>query len=300
MSDEERGQRIPDAITDAVAQQEWLDPIGDVVQPLVHDALQAAGLHVRNFLHGTTLGHPLHPVLTDIPIGAWTVALALDIADATGADAARAGADVAVAIGLAGAAASAVVGLADWSQTDGKPKRVGVAHAVTNVAATLLYTTSMVMRSTGSRQAARMTALAGYATVMAGAFLGGHLVYGQQIGVNHENPNDEGKPKNWTKALADEELKRKPQKGDADGVSVVLVRDEGEICALSEVCPHLGGPLAEGKVEDGTIRCPWHGSRFDLRSGAAVEGPTAYPARCFDVRVREGNIEVRAQREEGD
>jgi len=68
------------------------------------------------------------------------------------------------------------------------------------------------------------------------------------------------------------------------------------LCALTEVCPHAGGPLSEGTIVDDTIRCPWHGSRFDLATGVAVEGPTAFPARCFDVRAGDGGIEVRVKR----
>jgi nitrite reductase/ring-hydroxylating ferredoxin subunit/uncharacterized membrane protein len=292
MSD--RDQRIPDTITEAVEAQSWLDPIAESVQPIVQSALDAVGLHTRNLLHGTVLGHPLHPAITDIPLGAWTVALALDLADAAGMEETRGSADAAVAIGLAGAAASAVAGLADWAHTTDKARRVGTAHAITNITATLLYTTSMVLRGTRSRQAARITALAGYGLAMAGAFLGGHLVFGQQVGVNHDVV-EEQKPKEWTRVGLDD-VQAKPKRVEADGVPIMVVRHEGELCALTETCPHFGGPLSEGKIVDGTIRCPWHGSRFDLANGVAVEGPTAFPARCFDVRVGESGIEVRAKR----
>lgn len=290
-----RERRIPDTITEAVANASWLDPIAEAVQPLVLSALDAAGLHFRNFIHGTVFGHPLHPILTDIPIGAWTVALALDVADAAGADAARGGADAAVAIGVAGAAASAVAGLADWAHTVDKPRRVGVAHAVSNITATLLYTTSMVLRANDSRQAARVTALAGFGAAMLGGFLGGHLVFGQQVGVNHYGSADEKKPEQWTRVSGGAELGDAPKRVEAEGVPIVLLRRKGHVCALTEVCPHAGGPLSEGTIVDDTIRCPWHGSRFDLESGAAVEGPTAFPAVAYDVREGAQGIEVRAK-----
>ncbi len=291
----EHRQRINTTLADLVSAQTWLDPIADVLQRGVRAALAPAGVHARNALHGTWLGHPLHPALTDIPIGAWTIALALDVADAVGVRAARPGADIAVAIGLGGAVASAVAGAADWSQTDGEARRMGVAHAGTNIVATLLYAASMAMRRNGSRRSGRLTAAAGFGMVMAAGFLGGHLVFGHQVGVDHTATTDAGKPKDFVAVLPETELTKAPKRVVAEGVAVVLVRDGGEIRALTETCPHMGGPLAEGTLEDGTIRCPWHGSRFDLGTGAAVEGPTAFSARCYEARVRDGNIEVRAR-----
>ena len=297
--DDVHRRRVSDTISDLVTAQMWLDPVADTLQPLVHRGLDAAGVHGRNALHGTWLGHPLHPALTDVPIGAWTLALVLDLADAAGAEGARAGADAAVAVGLAGAVAAAVTGAADWSQTNGEARRVGVAHAATNVAATLLYAASMVMRRGGSRRGARLTAAAGYGAAMAGAFLGGHLVFAHQIGVDHTATPDAGKPRDFVPVLAERELAHEPKRVEAEGVAIMLVRSGGEIRALANTCPHMGGPLAEGRIENGTIRCPWHGSRFDLRTGAAVEGPTAFPAPCFEVRVRDGRIEVRARQHGG-
>jgi len=75
----------------------------------------------------------------------------------------------------------------------------------------------------------------------------------------------------------------------------VLVKRGDTIHALRETCTHLGGPLSEGKIEGDGIRCPWHGSRFCLSDGKVLDGPAVFPERVFDVRVREGRIEVRAR-----
>lgn len=94
-----------------------------------------------------------------------------------------------------------------------------------------------------------------------------------------------------------EDLKAgKSTKCVVDGVSILLVKHADQIHALTETCPHLGGPLSEGKIVNGAIECPWHGSRLALDNGHVVNGPTAFPARCFDVRVRRSYIEVRAAR----
>src|SRR5439155_18279017 len=81
---------------------------------------------VRNFLHGTWLGHPLHPVITDVPLGAWTTAAVFELYEfASGDKKFYRGADMPVGIGLIGAAGAAVAGLNDWQFTNDKPKRVG-------------------------------------------------------------------------------------------------------------------------------------------------------------------------------
>ena len=115
------------------------------------------------------------------------------------------------------------------------------------------------------------------------------------IGVNHALARLP--PAEFTPVLADAELRegeaRRVQAGDA---RVLLVREGGEVRALAETCAHLGGPLAEGTIEDGSVVCPWHGSRFELATGRVLDGPATMPQPCFAVRVREGQIEVRGQR----
>ncbi|MEO6683395.1 MAG: hypothetical protein ABIN48_11300, partial [Ginsengibacter sp.] len=73
---------------DFINEQEWLDKAADKIQPAVLNAYAAGGetgRKIKNFLHGTWLGHPLHPLMTDIPIGAWTAAAVLDTCELTGA-----------------------------------------------------------------------------------------------------------------------------------------------------------------------------------------------------------------------
>jgi len=95
--------------------------------------------------------------------------------------------------------------------------------------------------------------------------------------------------------LPDAELpENKLTRVEANGVKILLVRQNGEIRALGELCSHLGGPLADGKLEDGCVICPWHYSKFVLSSGEVVNGPATFPQPCFETRVRDGQIEVRA------
>ena len=288
---------VTEALIKTVERQEVLDQLSDKIQPLVSNAFESAGpagREVKNFLHGTWLGHPLHPALTDVPLGAWTAALTLDAMESiSGRKELGAGADAAIAVGLVGAAGAAVTGLTDWSETNGRARKVGLLHGLLNVGATALYATSLVLRRKDMRGAGRGFAMLGYAVSSTAAYLGGHLVFSEQIGVNHAAAQE--MPKEFVPVLADAELREGEMKRvDAGGVPVLLVRREGEVCALANTCSPLGGPLAEGKLEGDVVQCPWHGSRFNVRDGSVVDGPATFPQPCFEARVREGQIEVRS------
>jgi len=284
-----------EGLINAIARQPGLEELADVLQKAVRGALPR---EVKNALHGIWLGHPLHPALVDVPLGAWTVALVLDALEGlSGRSELREGADAAVAVGLIGAVGSAITGLADWSETDDRAKKVGAVHGLLNVAAAAMYATSYVLRKQkSSRQTAVSLSMLGYAVGMSSAYLGGHLVFGEQVGVDHTATADQKKPEKYTAVLAVDDLaEEKPTRVEADGVAVVLVKRGRQIYALTATCPHLGGPLDEGKIVGDAIQCPWHNSELALEDGHVVNGPTAFPARCFDVRVRKGQIEVRAR-----
>ena len=278
-----------------LAGQKWLDPIADVVQPAVQgafDGLGPAKRPVKNVLNGTWLGHPLHPVLTDIPIGAWTVTVLLDAMDDGGrGDGLRRASDASLVLGLLGAAGAAVTGLTDWSDTDARPRRTGMAHALLNVGATLLFTASLVCRRSGSRSSGKALALAGIATASAAAYIGGELVSHEQIGVDHSSAKEY--PEKFTAVLADNDLAEgKMKRVEFKGTPILLVRLRGDIYALAETCAHLGGPLSEGKLDGDCVVCPWHGSTFELATGDVVVGPSAFPQPRLKTRVRAGQIEV--------
>lgn len=175
-------------VIDTIGNQEWLDPISDSVQQAIEDAFDAGGAvghQIEDVLHGTKLiGHPLHPILTDIPVGAWTVAALLDGIEATtGNDEYAAGADAAVMLGFAGAIGAVLTGFTDWKGTRGSSRNVGIVHGILNSVATLLYGGSILARRRGARGTGRNLAFIGYIISMSAAALGGDLVYRQGIGV---------------------------------------------------------------------------------------------------------------------
>jgi nitrite reductase/ring-hydroxylating ferredoxin subunit/uncharacterized membrane protein len=288
---------VADTALDLIAREDSLDPIAKPLSAAVHAAYDAAGdagRRLKNAAHGTWLGHPVHSALTDVPLGAWMTAAVLDAAeDTTGDPGYGRAADLAIGLGLAGAAGAAVTGLTDWSETDGEAKRLGLTHGLVNITATTLYATALVLRRRGNRAAGRGFSLAGLLTVCAGAYLGGALVYGKRIGVTHA---DEPDAADFTPALRSDELpegaKRKVTVGGAD---VLLVRQHGKVCALAEHCSHLGGPLSEGTLKDGSIVCPWHASEFALADGRVINGPATHPQPRFETREEQGQIQIRAR-----
>jgi nitrite reductase/ring-hydroxylating ferredoxin subunit/uncharacterized membrane protein len=289
---------MPSSILHRLAERQgWLDPAGEQLQSWVHqafDALGGAGRPLQNLLHGVWLGHPLHPALTDVPIGAWTTALALDgaalVIDRGGLED---GADVAIGVGLLGAVGAAVTGATDWSATSGDRRRFGLAHGLLNVAATGFYAASLVLRRRGRRGAGLGLSLVGYAIAAGAAQLGGDLVYRHRLGVDNSDqpPGNPG----YTRVLDSGELEEGTlRRVELDGVPVVLARVDGEVQGILATCSHLRGPLDEGTLEGGAVTCPWHGSRFCLADGSVIDGPATAPQPVVEVRERAGGIEIKA------
>lgn len=283
-----------DGLLGKIDQQEWLKPAEEGLQKLIHKAFRfRGGRQVENFLHGTWIGHPLHVILTDVPIGAWTTAILFDALDSMSTRRHyRVAADTAVAIGLAGAVGAAAAGLTDWQDIDPPARRIGLVHGLLNVASVALFGSSLVARRRGRRTRGRGLAGVGYAVSVAAARLGGNLVYGQKIGVDHTA--SEKLPEEFTPVLSESDLEEgKPVRAEHNGTPILLVRRDSQIHALAETCSHLGGPLSDGKLDGYVIQCPWHGSRFSIRDGHVVDGPAVHPQPCLEARIQNGQVEVR-------
>ena len=247
----------------------------------------------KDVLSGTWLGHPLHPLLTDIPIGCFTSAGVLDLVPSSRTNGA---ADLLVGLGLLSALPTAAAGAADWSDTHGSDQRVGGFHALSNLTGLALYAASFSARLRGRRGRAILLGFAGMTTMTVAGFLGGYLSFSRGLGVNHAL-NDEG-PEDWTPVLDDAELTEgKPVRVQASGAPVLLYRSNGKLQAVGARCSHAGGPLEEGEVDDAacTVECPWHHSVFRLDDGSVVHGPASSPQQPYDVRVLDRRIEVRSR-----
>jgi nitrite reductase/ring-hydroxylating ferredoxin subunit/uncharacterized membrane protein len=283
--------------------QAWIDGAAKPLQKAVNQVLENGSPvsdRAADLLNGTWLGHPIHPVLTDIPVGAWMAAVTLDTMEAsTGRPGIGRAADTAVALGVAGAVGSAVTGLADWQHTTGETRRIGMVHALLNTVALGLFVASMFARGKHNRSLGRNLALSGLGIASASAYLGGDLVFRQKMGVNHAPKDDEIQVQDFVPVLPVDQLPENTLTiALLNTTPLVLLRRGETVYALAETCAHLGGPLADGDLRTGpdgqpAVSCPWHGSTFDMDNGTVLHGPSAYPQPCFEARISNGQVEVR-------
>ena len=280
-----------------IDRQRWLEPVADFVQKVVagsYKLLGKPGHDLKTLVHGTWLGHPLHPVLTDIPIGAWTLAVLFDIiylfqrTQSWGS-----AADVTIFVGLLAALGAAVTGYTDWNETVDRERRVGIAHGLLNTAAIVIYLVSLIIRvSGGSRGLAIVLALIGYATIVTAAYLGGELVFSIGTGVNHHAWQEV--PTKFTRVMLEGQLTDNMLvKAMAGDTPILLLKRGNTICAISETCSHAGGPLSEGELDGNLVQCPWHASRFDVCTGQVRGGPATVSQVRYETRVQNGQIDVR-------
>ena len=271
----------------------WLDDVAATMEQAFEPFLgQDAPRGPRDFLYGVWLGHSLHAAVITVPIGAWT---ATGVFDLMGEERA---ADLCLGLGLLGAAGAAITGAAQWQDVTNQeqPRRLGALHAMLNYAATGLMAGSWLLRRQGRRQEGVALSTLGLAVNLSSAWLGGELAYDLGIGVDHaafESP-----PSDWTDVAALDDLTDgKPQRVEANGTPVMLLRQGEQIRAVGATCPHLGGPLDEGQIDGITVTCPWHGSVFRLDDGALRHGPAMMPVAAYEVRITNGRVEIRANAE---
>lgn len=237
----------------------------------------------RDTLHGVPLGHPLHPMLVQVPMGTWLSASLLDTWPGNETTSRRL-----VLAGLAASVPATLAGAADWSEQHEQQMRVGLVHALANTVAIALYTASATIPARG-----RGLRLAGLAAVAAGGFLGGHLAYRQSAGANQAEPVPHLVEPGWHDLMPLDELDgRRPVKRMLGDVPVVVIRDGERVHVLADRCSHLSGPLSDGDYHDGCLSCPWHGSTFRVADGSVARGPATAPQPVFRTRVSGGIIQV--------
>lgn len=262
----------------------------------------------KSLLHGTWLGHPLHSVVTDIPITAWLLTAVFDVLWLLAPDAnlwaARAAQATTVA-GMGGALGAIATGSADWSDTFGHERRVGLLHGLLNTLATLLYAVSLALRfgvfggtldlapAAGENMTAAILGFVGLGVMLFAAYLGGDLVFGNATGVNHTHFEPMVEQYERVAALAEVPDNSMRRVVSAAGAPVLLIRLGERVYAIGSTCSHDGGPLHEGTLQKNAVQCPWHGARFSIKSGRVLTGPATSNVPRYDVRIRDGQVEVK-------
>lgn len=284
-------------ISTRIIKSNSIGKISASLDKLLHRCFEPRAMRqFKVFLNGTWIGHPLHPMLTDIPIGAWTVTILLDLIGLFfGFPQLGLASGITACIGVAGALAAAAAGLADWMDVDPPEKAIGAFHASVNVSATILFLISFLIRWARHWQLGWTTfvvALVGYLLVMIGGYLGGALVFYKGVMINrnaYRNGPDEFKPVLATRELAEAQLKRVV----VEEQPVLLLKLAGTVYALGAVCSHYGAPLNDGKIVEGTIECPWHASRFALEDGRVVQGPACAGVPVYDCKIVSDEVQIK-------
>src|SRR3954454_21012167 len=270
-----------EAVEGAVALDAPAKPLGKFVRETL------ARQPLKDTLSGTWLGHAVHPVLTDVVIGAFLSSTMLDLLGGDDGERAR---RRLVSVGIVAAAPTVLTGANDWAEAepvDDGVRRAGFVHAVSNATALMLYAGSL----TGGRRASILR-LGGAAALMVGGYLGGHLTL-TKGGGPAQTVYDPG-PEEWTPAAGASQLRdRQPVRVVVDDTPVLLLRDGEELFAVHDRCSHRGCSLSEGSLEGDEIVCACHGSRFDRRDGSVRQGPATSPQPAFEVRVRDERVEIR-------
>ena len=280
----------------------FLDRLSDVaafdraIEP-ARRAVLAAPQGLRDLLHGTWLGHTLHPVLVQVPVGSGISAGVLDAIPPL-----RPAATVLIGTGVTAAVPAALAGAADWSEQGIGVRRLGAVHALGNSAALGLYVGSLVARGKGRGTLGRVLAYAGLGIATGSAAVGGHMSYAQSSGASHSATAARALTSDWIDLGPLDDLPEgrpalRTGKGGSVAVPLAVVRRGARVDVFVGTCAHLSGPLAEGTVEDvrgqACLVCPWHGSAFALDDGSPRRGPAANPQEKLEVRMEAGRVMAR-------
>lgn len=251
-------------------------------------------------------GHPLHPILIAFPVAFFTGTLLFDIWGIAASHASyMATAYHLEVLGIVTGLIAAIPGIIDYFGVvppGSSAKKRASSHGLLNLSMIVLFAIACLARKSNPEGVAVYLALeaAGFVLLAIAGWMGGTLVYRNQIGVNNLYA-DAGKWKEeqfntveqQLKVATTAELKTNQLKLlIVNGKRIVLGKTEEGYVAFEDQCPHKGGSLADGAMMCGTIQCPWHGSQFNVHTGTATAGPAKKGIHTYPVTEKEGNVFV--------
>ncbi len=253
--------------------------------------------------------HPIHPFLVTFPISLFITSIAFDlIARYFNVNVLYSAAWACIIVGLIGGALAAMAGAIDLFTVvppNSSAKGRGYRHAILNGIVLIVFIAEAAYRG-GPAKAADVTSLimsaAGIVLMGFSSWLGGTLVYRNQIGVDHRYANagrwTEKQLTSWEQPVCKETDLQEGQMmlAEIEGARVVLARCREGFTAFGDHCTHKGGPLSDGALVGCTVQCPWHGSQFDVHSGQVVSGPAEERINTYEVSVHNGEVYVSPRR----
>lgn len=270
---------------------------------------------LKNLLEGKPLRSPLHPALVHLPIALFPLSVLLDIGSwmcpSRDLYFVR-GAFYCLAGGLATGLLAGLFGFIDYRgiRRDNPAKKTANWHMALNLVALALFAVSAWLRSDAldfsqTPPLPFWISVAALAVISFSGYLGGHLVYSDGVAVGRHRreipaPLETIQAPSTTPStpVADSHALRDggTLRVDVAGTIVTLARCEGRVHAFQEFCTHRFGPLSEGALDRCEVICPWHNSRFDIRTGKVTHGPAKLDLRVFRVEERDGRIWLEAPR----
>jgi uncharacterized membrane protein/nitrite reductase/ring-hydroxylating ferredoxin subunit len=249
--------------------------------------------------------HPIHAILVSFPIGLLVTSFIFDaIAVAAGQPRLWATGWYCVVAGVVGGFLAAVPGVIDLFSVvppQSSAKQRGYLHGGLNLVMLGLFITVAVHRGGPDAAMDKLSlALSGTGVLLIGftGWLGGTLVYRNQIGVDHRYASagtlKERTLDSWDRPVCNQSELAEGQMMLATIANqrVVIGRCPEGYAAFSDHCTHMGGPLSDGALIGCTVQCPWHGSQFDINTGRVVAGPAKKKIEIYEVEVRKGEVYV--------
>jgi len=270
---------------------------------------------LKDFLEGKPLRHPLHPMLVHFPIGLFILSFLFDLASLVFPFELYLVRDsfYAMLLGVIMALIAAVPGFVDYTdiRSDHPGKRTATAHLTLNLIVVAIYGINLGVRSSTLDELKTpivplVLSLIGIALLSAAGYLGGRLVYDEGIAVGRHKrrtptPEDTLRLSTANDAkegdvvfvsvpgaerLGNEETLR----AEINGQVITIAKIDNRVFAFQEFCTHRFGPLSEGTFHGFDVQCPWHKSRFDVRTGKVTNGPAKVDLKTFRVETRDGKI----------
>ena len=272
---------------------------------------------IKQVLEGKPLRHPLHPFLVHFPIGLFTLSLILDLISLWyPLDGLFRGAFYAIVLGVICSLTAAIPGFADFLdiRKDHPAKSKARLHMILNLIMVVIFAVDAWVRGQDLfflRTPILPLALSilGVILLSISGYIGGAMIYDDGIAVGRHRRRTRTPPETIGIALpptmraesatgaqmiavadADSVSEGESLRVDLSGTVIAVVKLDGAFYAFQEFCTHRFGPLSEGCLKEGQVECPWHRSRFDVRTGKVLHGPAKVDLKTYPVRVCQGKI----------